>query len=486
MREDTRPLSYSSIALLHRSPRTVETRKAPQQVSTDKQHAMHVHIRTYGCQMNCRDSEAAAALLREHGYSIVDDPAEADIYIANTCSVRAKAEAKAIGKLTEVLAENRAGHNRLVGAIGCMAERLQAALFERIPGLHFAIGTHQAEALPRVLAEARAGERGILRVGRPPRDPAPLRGHEPGKLSAFVNILLGCNRRCSYCIVPDVRGPERSRPAAEIRDEVAKLAAGGVREVTLLGQSVMRYGAAPRISDALPASAAGFTEPFPRLLEWLCSVPGLARLRFTSGHPHGCTQELARAIAASGPVCEHLHLPLQSGSDRILRLMRRGYDTATYRDAVRELREAVPALALTTDIIVGFPTETEAEFEQTRAFMEEIAFDNAFVFKYSPRPGTEAAGWEDSVPAREKARRNRVLLEAQAQRAERIHRALIGQALEVLVEGVSKRNPHRWTGRTRTNKIVVFDKPPNVQAGELLTVVVEKVTALTLFGRAGG
>ncbi|MBN1671436.1 MAG: tRNA (N6-isopentenyl adenosine(37)-C2)-methylthiotransferase MiaB [Kiritimatiellae bacterium] len=441
-----------------------------------------VHIRTYGCQMNERDSEAVGALLRDYGYEISPDESSANVVIVNTCSVRQKAEDKALGKLRLLTAGKRTRPGRVVGAMGCMVQRLGTRILELVPGLDFAVGPDRCAALPALVRDALAGSAAVVDTRRNGHSPAPPTGHTTRGPTAFVNVLFGCSRGCSYCIVPAVRGPEWSRPAPDIRREVAGLVAGGVREVCLLGQSVMSYGRRQDVWGQAPASPRGFAEPFPRLLEALSEIDGLARIRFTSGHPAGCTAELARAIRDLPPVCEHLHLPLQSGSDRMLGLMRRGYNRAAYREAVDRLRAGSPAIALTTDIIVGFPTETDEEFECTRAFMEEIAFDNAFVFKYSPRPGTPAAEMPDDVSAEEKMRRNKVLLADQERRATRILAALVGATLDVLVEGESKRNRSRWTGRTRTNKIVVFEPAPGMRIGDMARVRVERATGLSLIG----
>jgi tRNA-2-methylthio-N6-dimethylallyladenosine synthase len=441
-------------------------------------------VRTYGCQMNERDSESVAALLAAHGHEAVSYESAAEVVVVNTCSVRAKAEAKALGKLGLLVAASRSSGRR-VGAIGCMVQRLQARLFEKVPGLDFAVGPHSLARLPEILDLLAQGRRGILDAAEP--DPTTgdrsLAGHLPGGPTAFVNILLGCSRQCAYCIVPAVRGPEWSRPAEAVVREVSGLVERGVREVTLLGQSVMSYGARNAVWPDGYRSERGYVEPFPRLLEALAELPGLARLRFTSGHPSGCTAELARAIAELPPVCEHIHLPVQSGSDRILKKMRRGYTAAGYRRAVARLRAAKPALAVTTDIIVGFPTETEEDFQATRDLCGEIGFDNAFVFKYSARSGTPAAAWDDDVPADEKLRRNKALLADQGRRSRACNEALIGQTVEGLAEGLSPRNPTRWTGRTRTNKVLIFEATGATRAGDLVAVTVERATPQALYGR---
>jgi tRNA-2-methylthio-N6-dimethylallyladenosine synthase len=433
--------------------------------------------------MNERDSERIAAVLLQRGWTRAPSEELADVVIVNTCSVREKAEDKALGKLGLLASPRRRPAGRLVGAVGCMAQRLGADLLARVPGLDFAVGPQRLSALPGVLEAVRAGHGPLVETGEAPGEERDGGEHVPDGPAAFVSILFGCSRRCSYCIVPAVRGGEWSRPAAAILDEVRALAAAGVGEVTLLGQSVMDYGRRQPVWDAAAASPRGYAGAFPRLLEAVGAVPGIARVRFTSGHPAGCSAELARAMAELPAVCGHVHLPLQSASDRVLRRMRRGYTADRYRAAVRRLRAAVPALALTTDIIVGFPGETAADFEATRAFMAEVGFDNAFIFKYSPRPGTAAAAWVDDVPAEEKERRNRVLLEDQEHRCLAANRALAGQDVEVLVEGPSARNAARWTGRTRSNKIVLFDPVAGAPRGALVNVHVERAAPQTLYGR---
>jgi tRNA-2-methylthio-N6-dimethylallyladenosine synthase len=442
------------------------------------------YIHTYGCQMNERDSDAIAALLVRHGYVRVHGDSEADVVLVNTCSVRGKAEDKALGKLRLMVAARRSesGPMKLVGAVGCMVQRLQDDLLSRVPGLDFGVGTHAIHRLPDVIARVLNGEGPVLDAPEASGDHPVVADHaEPG-LSAFVTILLGCDRHCAYCIVPRVRGPAWSRPPSDIVDEVRRLAELGTREVTLLGQSVMSYGNGQPVWAPDYRSAMGFVEPLPRLLEAVSEVPGIRRVRFTSGHPSGCTPELARAMRDLGPVCEHLHMPLQSGSDRILGLMGRGYSVDEYRRSVACLREAIPDTGLTTDVIVGFPTETAADFEATRRFMDEMGFDNAFIFKYSPREGTPAAGWDDDVSGEEKARRNQVLLDDQERRGMARNTAWIGREVEVLVEGVSRRKADRWSGRTRDNKIAVFEPDPSVRVGEQVLIRIERAMPQTLHG----
>jgi len=444
---------------------------------------MRVYIKAYGCQMNVRDAESVAALLTRNGYTVTGSEEEGDVVIVNTCSVRGKAEDKAIGKLGLLTAGKRQRPQRVVGAMGCMVERLKDDIFKKVANLDFAIGTHAISRLPGVLDTVLGGHGPVLDVGEAEDDVEALSGHTPSGVSAFVNILFGCDRRCTYCVVPHVRGREWSRGGSEVVAEVREtVAQGTVKEVTLLGQSVMSYGRRNAVWAADYASPRGYIEPLPRLLEAVSEVDGIERVRFTSGHPSGVTPELVSAMAELPEVCAHLHLPVQSGSDRMLGFMKRGYTSDGYREAVARLREAVPEIALTTDVIVGFPGETVEEFDMTRRFMDEIAFDNAFIFKYSPRPGTEAEKMKDDVPAEEKMRRNQVLLDDQNRRGLALNEALVGTTQEVLVEGVSLRNAERWTGRSRGNKIVVFAPVPEVREGDIVNVRIERAMAQTLYG----
>jgi len=443
---------------------------------------MRFTLHTYGCQMNVRDSEAVTAMLAANGHTAAEQEEDADIVIVNSCSVRGKAEDKALGKLGLLCATKRERPDRIIGLMGCMAQRLGAGIFKKIPTLDFTVGTRRCCAIPRLVARALAGETNLCEISTPDETPDVPDAHNESGCSAFVTILLGCNRRCAYCIVPDVRGPEFSRPAAEVIAEITALAKHGIREVTLLGQSVMNYGIANTVWPDGTPSPNGFAEPFPRLLEAVAAIPGIIRIRFTSGHPSGCTAELARALRLFPNICRHLHLPVQSGSDRILGLMRRGYTRADYLAAAHRLREGMPDFALTTDVIVGFPGETVEDFEDTRTLMDEAGFDNTFIFKYSPRPGTPAAAMRDDVTAAEKMRRNQVLLADQDVRGEAANQRLIGTVQEVLVEGPSLRNETRWAGRTPGNKIVIFEPPHGLQPGTLAHVRITRVAPQTLYG----
>lgn len=406
-------------------------------------------VHTYGCQMNVRDSEAVEALMLAAGHEKAANEDEAEVVIVNSCTVRQKAEEKAVGKAGNLIAAKK-----ITGLMGCAVKRMGADVFKRLPKLDFAVAPRAFGLIPRILADGRFPR---LELGD---DVAPesLAAHVEGGWQAFVTVLLGCDNRCSYCIVPDVRGHEYSRPAKEVIAEVAALARRGVKEVCLLGQSVLRYG----IRNAAWPEETG--EAFPRLLRALAEIDGIERIRFTSAHPSGCTDELIQVYQDCPKVCRHLHLPVQSGSDRILKEMGRRYTRADYLAAVRRLRAFDPAFAVTTDVIVGYPGETADDFEATRTLMEEAGFDNAFVFKYSPRPGTRAAQLPDDVPTAEKERRDQVLLADQEARGQRRNDALVGTVREVLAEGPSKRNPARWSGRDGGNRIVVWDRADGARA----------------------
>ncbi len=432
--------------------------------------------------MSERDSDAVGDLLVRHGYMPAASEADAGIIIVNTCSVRGKAEDKAVGKLGVLTDEKKTFPDRIVGAAGCMVQRMKQDIFRVVPGLDFAVGTHSLSRLPSVIALVVGGQRPVLDVSENDEELDELCGHLDVGVSAFVNILLGCERGCSYCVVPLVRGREHSRSADAVLAEVRNVVEKGGREVTLLGQSVMSYGRTNPVWQDEYVSPMGFTEPLARLLEAVNAIEGVKRIRFTSGHPSGVTSELVRAMAELPAVCEHLHLPLQSGADRILKIMRRGYTPDGYRNAVEMLRSGKSGMALTTDVIVGYPSEKEDEFEMTRRFMEEIGFDNSFIFKYSPRPGTSAFQLKDDVPADEKMRRNKVLLELQDKMGLAINSRTIGEDVEVLVEGTSLRNKLMWAGRTRTNKIVIFRPDEKIKIGDVVNIRINRVMAQTLYG----
>jgi tRNA-2-methylthio-N6-dimethylallyladenosine synthase len=458
-----------------------------------------VYLQTYGCQMNERDSEEILGMLIAHGYAIVEREEEADVILLNTCSVRAHAEERAFGKMGLMQKLKRERPELVLGILGCMAKAQREEVFRRLPQVDLVAGPAEIYDLPDLLAgvaeRRQRAERGagahVLAVDRKvrPLDRRPATGYRAGRVTAFVTIMEGCDKKCAYCIVPTTRGQEVSRPLPEILDEVRRLARAGYKQVTLLGQNVNSYG--KRFADGtgyrgpagrrqLLAESDERLVDFPALLGQLDAKGGIARLRFTTSHPFDAHEELFRAMAEFRSVCEYLHLPVQSGSDRILRAMRRGYTVDGYRAKVARLRELVPGIALSTDVIVGFPGETDADFDATVALMAEIAYDSAFLFKYSPRPGTEAAGWPDDVPRAVKERRLEALLARQAETSRRKLERWIGREVEVLVEERNRRG--QLAGHSRGNVNVVCEGP-DTAIGELVAVHVERVTPTTLIGR---
>ena len=444
---------------------------------------MKFYIKTYGCQMNLRDSDSAAALLIEHGFTPADCEADADLVILNTCSVRDQAERKAIGKLGFLGKLKRERPWMIFGIMGCMAQSRGAELLKTIKHLDFAIGTDQIHRIPEIVEQIAAKREKTASFDRASAETPGIDSHRfdgaESPHSAFVSIMRGCSRYCSYCIVPFVRGPERSRPMESILAECRALAAHGVPEIFLLGQNVSAYGldnTAPPPDDA--------PSPFGELLKGVAAIDGVRRIRFTSPHPAYFTQALIDAFTQTEKVCKYVHLPLQSGSDRILKLMNRPYDTAKYLSITDRLRADAPGISFSTDVIVGFPTETEADFQATRELMDRVGFDNAFIFKYSPRKGTRSAQMPDDVPQEVKEERNHILLADLERRAEAANRKLVGQTFELLVEGPSKRNSARWSGRTDTFKQAVFTPDPAnpVQCGNFVRVKIVRSTATTLYG----
>ena len=442
-------------------------------------------IKTYGCQMNERDSEQVAYSLIARGYERTDSEQEADVVLLNTCSVRDMADQKALGKMGML---GRIANERphvVFGFLGCMAQARCASLLKNLPHVDLVVGTQKFhrvadyvdDALERKLTRAMDDPRfSIVDVDEEPGSQSTIRHQQlaPKQATAFVSIMQGCNMHCTFCIVPQTRGAERSRTIEQIVAEVRELVSRGVKEVTLLGQIVNLYGRHefPKIDNK---------SPFVQLLDAVHEIEGLQRLRFTSPHPIGFREDLIDAYGRLPKLVDHLHLPVQSGSNRILKAMHRTYTAEKYADLVRQVRDARKGIALTTDIIVGFPGETEDDFNQTCALVEEIKFDNAFVFRYSPRRDTRAAGMADQVDERIKERRNHHLLEIVNESARRINERLVGRTLEVLCEGPSKTNRSRLMGRTRTNKIVLFEGPEEF-VGVLVDVRIERATGFSLYG----
>jgi tRNA-2-methylthio-N6-dimethylallyladenosine synthase len=441
-------------------------------------------IKTYGCQMNERDSEQVAHSLLERGYERAERETDADVVLLNTCSVRDMAEQKALGKMGMLSQIAKRRPETVFGFLGCMAQARGDSLFAAVPHLDLVVGTQKFHRVADYVEQALEKKRGrrmddprlsICDVEEETGSAETIRDHElkARQATAFVSIMQGCNMHCTFCIVPRTRGAERSRSIDEIVREVRGLVARGVKEVTLLGQIVNLYGR----HEFAPVNNKS---PFVQLLEAVHAIDGLERLRFTSPHPIGFRDDLLRALAELPKFAEHVHLPLQSGSDRILKAMHRPYTADKYRALVQRIREAREEIAITTDVIVGFPGEEEGDYRQTRDLVEEIQFDNAFVFRYSTRQETPAAAMPQ-IDERVKEDRNQDLLRVVDASAQRINARLVGRDLEVLCEGPSRTNKSRLMGRTRTNKIVVFTGGPE-RAGEILNIHVEEATGFSLYG----
>jgi tRNA-2-methylthio-N6-dimethylallyladenosine synthase len=438
-----------------------------------------VYIKTYGCQMNERDSEQVARDLQNRGYSLVDDEKKADVILINTCSVRDQAEQKALGKMGMMKNLKKSRPDLILGFMGCMAQSRGPELIQRLPDLDLVVGTQKYHRVADFIEEIKNQFRrtSILDTAEESGSQSKIKDHfnsSAPQATAYVSIMQGCDMFCTYCIVPHTRGRERGRPIPEILNEVRELVERGVREVTLLGQIVNLYGRHefPIINGM---------SPFVQLLYALQNIDGLERIRFTSPHPAGLKDDLMRAYAELPKLCEHMHLPVQSGNNRILRAMHRSYTREIYLRKVEKLRQHRPDIAVTTDIIVGFPGETEEEFQDTVSLVREVGFDNAFVFRYSERKDTPAAGMSNQVPEQEKERRNQELLAVVNSIAHAKNATLVGTVQEILVEGPSKTTDQRYMGRTRQNKIVVFPGSER-HRGKLLPVRIERSTGFTLYG----
>ena len=438
-----------------------------------------VFLKTYGCQMNERDSEQVTRSLLDRGYQRASSEKEADVILLNTCSVRDLAEQKALRKMMNLRALRKKNPEVVLGFLGCMAQRKGESLEKEMKGLDLVVGTQKFHRVADLVDQARVARREgkprfLADVGEEEGSERTIRDHTltPKQVTAFVSVMQGCDMHCSFCIVPTTRGKERSRPILEIVEEVTSLVSQGVKEVTLLGQIVNMYGRREI------ATVSGKT-PFVQLLEELEKVQGLERLRFTSPHPRGMKPDLIGSYGRLKKLCEHLHLPVQSGSDRMLKVMGRGYTADQYRRIIEQVRERSPGLGLTTDVIVGYPGETEEDYQATYKLLEEVEFDNAFIFRYSPREGTRAAKEKaNEVPEKVKEERNQDLLRLLTRQAKARAKGRIGSLVEILVEGPSKTNPDRLTGRTRQNWPVVFEGGSRHQA-QLLTVRITESTGFT-------
>jgi tRNA-2-methylthio-N6-dimethylallyladenosine synthase len=426
------------------------------------------HLTTFGCQMNEHDSERMKGMLESLGYREAEERDGADLILFNTCSIREKADNRLVGHLGEAKRLKGEDPERVIGIGGCWSQSMKERVFELFPFVDVAFGPGQVHKLAEFLTSDSLTAQGYFEFEG-------FTGHLPMKrereFQAWVQISVGCNCVCSYCIVPSTRGREVSRPAGELVEEVERLAADGVREVTLLGQNVCSYG------RDLPRGAK---TTFAELLSMIDAIDGLERIRYTSPHPKDIREDVIRAHAELPSVCEHIHLPLQSGSSRILRTMRRTYNRERYLDRVAMIRALVPDCAITTDIIVGFPGETEADFEDTLEVVDQVRYDSAFTFIYSPRRGTEAAGLPDQVPHEVKRERMARLVEAVQRNATERAQRFVGRSMEVLVEGPSRTDPSKSRGRIRHNKTVNFGGV--ARPGELAEVKIASATSTTLAG----
>ncbi|MCQ2380063.1 MAG: tRNA (N6-isopentenyl adenosine(37)-C2)-methylthiotransferase MiaB [Victivallaceae bacterium] len=436
---------------------------------------MRVYIKTYGCQMNERDSEAMMAKLLAAGHTKATSEEDADILIFNTCSVRDAAERKAKGKISHIRKLKQRNPNLVIGIAGCMAQRLGEKLLDELPHVDFVVGTGQLHRMPEIVMEASS-----KRMAETLESKDVLTGmgeHLPGGVFGQIAITRGCNRFCSYCIVPYVRGREISRDREDIVREAKEMVDAGTREILLLGQNVAAYGLGGDIRPPRP----GYS-PFADLLEDLDSIDGLERIRFTSPYVTYFNDRLVEAISKCSKVCHCIHLPLQSGSDRVLREMNRQYTADIYREHVAAIRRAIPDVTFSTDVIVGFPGETDEDFAMTRDLMNEIGYSQSYIFKYSPRPGAKSAALEDSVPEELKEQRNQILLGDLAERVAGMLSSMVGDTVEVLVEGVSARNAERWSGRTGTGYMVHFLPDGDVAPGQIRHIKVTRAGAVSLFG----
>lgn len=427
---------------------------------------------TYGCQMNENDSERLAGQLKSIGYEHSDNLEKADIILINTCCVRESAEQKIYGKIGELKRLKAVNPNLIIGIAGCMAQKDREKLFKKASHIDLVMGTHNIHELVKLVREVEASKGKVLAVWDQAERMAPnVPTVRRGRISAWVPIMYGCNNFCTYCIVPYVRGRERSRPVEDIVDEIRQLGEEGFKEITLLGQNVNSYGKDHDGSD------------FADLLSAVDAIDSIERIRYMTSHPRDMNDKVIAAVKDSRKICRHFHLPIQSGSDEILLRMNRGYTTGYYRELVDKIRQAIPGASLTTDLIVGFPGETDELFAETLNLMKEIEYDAAYTFLYSQRSGTPAATMPDQLPLAVKKARLQQLMQAQNEISLKINKRLEQTVVEVLVEGPSKTDDHKLMGRTGTNKIVLWEKQGPEQVGQFARVEVETAQTWLLKGR---
>lgn len=438
---------------------------------------MHYYIEIWGCQMNEHDAEILAGMLEQLGYAKTEEPAAADLIILYTCCVREKAEQKVFARLGELKKYKAVNPNLVIAVGGCMAQQAKVGkrIRARAPQVDLVFGTHNIHRLPQLLQEVKSTEATLIEVWEKEQEIVEsLPISRANKLKAYVTIMYGCNNFCSYCIVPYVRGRERSRDPQDILQEIEGLAADGFKEIMLLGQNVNSYG-----------KDQNFKTDFADLLQQIEAVKGISRIRYMTSHPRDFSEKLVKVIADSLKICEHLHLPVQSGSNRILQLMRRGYTKESYLKLIEMINAHIPDHTLTTDIIVGFPGETEEDFEDTLDVVKKAGFDQAYTFIYSPRQGTPAADMPDQVPPQTKKRRFQQLLDLQNQISLEKNKAMLGKVEEVLVEGASRTDQTKLSGRTRGNKIVIIEGPEDL-IGKAIKVEIQEAQTWSLFGKMIG
>lgn len=434
-------------------------------------NAMGVYIETYGCQMNVADSEIVASIMSDAGYFMTEDIEKSNVILLNTCSVRDNAEKKIYNRLSQLRGLKKKKNNKLVvGILGCMAERMKGKLIGERDLVSLVVGPDEYRSIPALVSNAFDGEQGIavkLSKVETYEDITPLRTQG---ISAWISIMRGCNNFCAFCVVPYTRGRERSRTLKTVVDEVKKLYDSGIKEVTLLGQNVNSYFDKQANQD------------FPTLLiECAKAVPNM-RIRYTTSHPHDMSDGLIEAHALYKNICNYIHLPVQSGSSAVLKKMRRDYTREEYLKRIEAIRKAVPDIALSTDIISGFCTETEEDHQETLSLMREVRYDGAYMFKYSVRENTLAEKFEDDVPEDVKTRRLQEIIDQQQKISAEINLTEVGRMHEVLVEGESKKNSNEWQGRTDTNKVAIFPYKENMKAGDIIQIKVDRSTSATLFG----
>ena len=433
-----------------------------------------LYVETYGCQMNVADSEVVQSVMNKSGFAMTSTMENADVILVNTCSVRDNAEQRIIGRLGDFKHYKKQNPNVVIGVLGCMAERLRSKMMdENVQTINsvvdIVVGPDEYRKLPQLVEEAFEGEKGIaVRLSRVENydDIIPFRADG---ISAWISVMRGCDKFCTFCVVPFTRGRERSRTVASVVNEVRELSERGFKEVTLLGQNVNSFLDLETEKD------------FSDLLSEVANVDRTIRVRFTTSHPQDMSEKLIHTIAENENICKFIHLPVQSGSDRILELMNRTYDSKHYFKLVEKIHKHIPNASLSTDIIVGFPTETEDDHQQTISLMKEIGYDGAFMFNYSPRENTKAFNWEDDVPYEIKTRRLNEIIAMQKEISLQKNQHLLGTTETVLVEGESKKSSEEFSGRTDTNKTVIFSKG-NLKAGDYTKVKIERVNSATLFG----